>query len=168
MQHVVDSSSILDGWVNYPYDRFPPFWDWVRKELQQKSLLFPQTTLDEVTNKSPECGTFLRNNNATILPINNDVFKAANKIKNKLGIKNNQYSRKKGVCENDLLIISQAVVLRKNCEDIILLTNEKHQGQLPPCPKDYKMPALCANITNPRIKTMTWLDYLDTGTQIYK
>lgn len=168
MQHVVDSSSILDGWVNYPHDRFPPFWDWVKKELSQKSLIFPQATLDEVKNKFPECGDFLQNNNATILPVDNDVFIVANKIKEQLGIKDDQYSRKNGVCENDLLIISQAVLLRKNSKNVTLLTNEAHQGQLPPDPKHYKIPAVCANITNPRIKTMTWLGYLNTSSQIYK
>ena len=104
-----DASSMLYAWDNYPFEQFPPLWNWMAQNLQNGVFTMPRAALDEVKHKSPDCASWLRASSLGILPETNEIVAEALRINTLLGIQNDQY-HPKGVDENDILIIATAKI----------------------------------------------------------
>lgn len=136
MLRVIDASSIIHGWDNYPPEQFPRLWKWVAEEIESKELQIPRVAFDEVKGKLAECADWLRDTGIEKLVENEDILKFAVTIHSLLGIEGDDYGN--GVGENDILIIASAKI--SNAE---LITNEKIQNNLPINLKNCKIPAVC-------------------------
>ena len=75
-----DASSIIHAWDNYPIIQFPGLWDWMASQNAEKKLVMPSVAYDEVANKIPECGEWLRDNKIELLAITNPILHEALKI----------------------------------------------------------------------------------------
>ena len=140
---VIDASAIVHAWDNYPFDQFPPLWEWLEDECKNGDLCIPRPALDEVDAVCPDCGNWLRAIQTTVLPVKNEVLVEASRIKGELGIANDQY-HPKGVDENDILIIASARTAQSE-----LVSNEAKQPSLPLNRKQYKIPAVCTHFAPP-------------------
>ncbi|MGH8061140.1 MAG: DUF4411 family protein, partial [Pseudoxanthomonas sp.] len=52
---VIDASSLLHAWDNYPIGNFPSLWDWISNEISSKAMLLPRVALEEIGHISPDC-----------------------------------------------------------------------------------------------------------------
>jgi len=134
---VLDASSMLHAWDNYPIAHFPPLWNWFGDQLKQHRFSIPGVVFEEVTRKSPGCGGWLRDQDIEVVPLSNSVLRTAIIIKAVLGIEEDDYHAK-GVGENDLLIIATTKVIGAT-----LVTEEGRQFRLPDVMAKYKIPAVC-------------------------
>ena len=134
-----DASSIIYAWDNYPVDQFPPVWDWIATEIEQHIFSIPRVAFDEVKQKAPDCAQWLSDAGVNLLLVTNEVLQEAMRIKSLLQIQEDQY-HPGGVGENDVLIIATA-----RTEELVLISNEARQINLPETPAKKKMPAVCAD-----------------------
>ncbi len=134
---VIDASSIVHAWDNYPIDNFPKFWGWIDREFSSDKLLIARVAFEEVGHVSPNCCQWLKAQSVNKVDVNSSIARHAQKIKKALGIANDVYSS--GVDENDIIVIATAKALRRS-----LVSNEAKQLALPINRKKYKIPAVCA------------------------
>lgn len=135
---VIDSSSLLHGWDDYPLGNFPRLWEWMASEISQGSILVPQIVVGEVERICQECALWVEGvNNFSAVEINDLIVSEALAIISWLGVENDQFGS--GVGSNDILIIATAKSL--GCP---LISNEARQAILPLNRKKYKMPAVCS------------------------
>ncbi|MCR4318035.1 MAG: DUF4411 family protein [Planctomycetes bacterium] len=107
-------------------------------EIGKKKLAIPKIAFDEeVAIISPDCSTWLNDNNIEKLPMTPDIIGESVGIKNILGIVNDNY-HSKGVGEIDIFIIATAKIHK-----IELVSNENRQSKLPDILSKYKIPAVC-------------------------
>ncbi len=158
--HTLDASSILHAWDNYPFTQFPGLWDWLVGEIQAQRLSIPTVALEEVGHKSPDCATWLKNQNIRRLAMSNDVLQAAMNIKQQVGIQNDHY-HPKGVDENDILIIAAA-----QFHGATLVTNEARQSSSLKEPTRRKIPAVC-DLPAVQVAHLNFLDYLRRSQQVF-
>lgn len=149
---VIDASSIVYAWDNYPSTLFPQLWLWLEEACADGNLCIPKPALEEVGHVSPDCHAWLLASGISVLPITNAVLVEATRIKTQLGIANDQY-HPTGVDENDLLIIATART--QGCQ---LISNEAAQPSLPNDQKRYKIPAVCMKHAPP--PCLNFLGYL--------
>jgi predicted nucleic acid-binding protein len=135
---LIDASSIIYAWDNYPIRQFPGLWVWMAEQFADKQLVLSRVAYGEVADKAPECGAWLRDANTELIEITNAIVQEALKIKRLLGITADNYHAK-GVGENDILIIATAVV-----NNVGLVSDEKRQQNPPDIPAKRKIPAVCA------------------------
>ena len=135
---VVDASSIIYAWDNYPIRQFPGLWGWMVGQFSDKQLVMSRVAYDEVGNKAPECAVWLRDAKTELIDITNAVVQEALTIKSLLGITSDNY-HPKGVSENDILIIATAIV-----NNVGLVSDEGRQRKLPDIPAKRKIPAVCS------------------------
>ncbi len=107
---VFDASSLIHAWNNYPFEQFPPFWDWLTNQIDAQEIVIPREALTEVSQISPECHGWLTRNKLQIIEVSNDIANEASRIKRLIGVVNDNY-HPKGVDENDIIIISTAKIL---------------------------------------------------------
>ena len=131
---VFDASSMIYAWDNYPIGQFPGLWEWLAIQIEAKELVIPSVAFEEVQNKEPDCGQWLKDNNLEQLPINNAILQDAKRIKGLLGIVGDSYHAK-GVGENDILIIATA-----RLHGAELVSDEERQNYLPKIPSKRKSP----------------------------
>jgi len=134
---VVDASSIIYAWDNYPIRQFPGLWVWLAEQFADKQLVLSRVAYDEVGNKAPECAAWLRDANTELIGITNAIVQEALKIKRLLGITADNYHTK-GVGENDIFIIATASVNNAG-----LVSDEGWQPNPPKLPKRRKIPLVC-------------------------
>ena len=134
---VFDASSMIYAWDNYPIGQFPGLWEWVASEIEKKELVMSSVAFEEVQNKTPDCGEWLKDNNLERLPVTNAILQDAKRIKDLLGIVDDGY-HPKGVGENDILIIATA-----RLHGAELVSDEERQNNLPRVMSKYKIPAVC-------------------------
>jgi hypothetical protein len=134
---VFDASSMIYAWDNYPVRQFPGLWEWMAILVDKRNLVMPSVAFDEVENKAPDCGEWLKQNNLEQLVITNAILQDAMRIKKLLGIVDDNYHAK-GVGENDLLIIATARAHRAE-----LVSDEERQNMLPTIAAKRKIPAVC-------------------------
>jgi len=135
---IVDASSIIYAWDNYPIRQFPGLWGWMAEQFADKHLVMPRVAYDEVDNKAPECAAWLKDANTELFEITNAIVQEALKIKNLLGISSDRF-HSKGVGENDIFIIATASV-----NTVGLVSDEGRQQKLPDIPAKRKIPAVCS------------------------
>lgn len=133
---VIDASSALYAWDNYPESQFPGFWKWLSEEINQEKIVIPNVALTEVKNKYEECANWLRNNGIKVIKNSNLILQEAKRIKGLLNINDENY-HPNGVDENDLIIIATAKILRYR-----LISDEK-QPTAPNVIRKRKIPKVC-------------------------
>lgn len=133
-----DASSIIHAWDNYPIknEHFESLWTWFGEMVENNEFTISEIAFEEVNHKVPECGKWLKDNSIEIHKLSPNILYQTQSIKGLLEIEEESYT--KGVGENDLLIISTALVL-----SLILVTEEARQNNLPPTKSNYKIPAVC-------------------------
>ncbi len=158
---VFDASSMIYAWDNYPAYQFPGLWDWIAKQIEENKLVMPGVAYDEVCDKSPDCGEWIKSNSLVKLEISNAILLDAMRIKGLLGIVNDNY-HSKGVGENDLLIIATA---RNHSGELV--TDEERQPTLPKEPSKKKIPAVC-DMKGVSVPCMSFIEYIKRSNQIFR
>lgn len=157
---VLDASSIIYGWDNYPINQFPPFWEWIESQIENGNLSIPQVAFREVQQKTPDCSDWLQEKSIHIHPMSNAILSQSLAIKNLLGISSDDY-HVRGVGENDILIISTAKI-----NGLELITNEEKQLTLPQNLKKYKIPAVC-NMSSISVANKDFVEYIKQSNQVF-
>lgn len=150
--YLLDASSIIHAWDNYPVEQFPGFWTWIQEQLESDELGFPRKAYDEVKVRSPDCHAWLKDLDPHIEQVSSKILLEAARIKSLLGIQDDSY-HPKGVGENDIIIVATA----KICE-LPLISNEGLQGPVKVLAKR-KIPAVCA-MREVDVECMNILTYL--------
>jgi len=135
---VFDASSMIYAWDNYPIRQFPGLWKWITTQIEENRLAMPGVAFDEVEHKTPECAEWLQKNNLIQLEITNAIVQDAKRIKQLIGVIEDNY-HPKGVGENDLFIIATA-----RAHSAELISDEERQPALPKEPTKRKIPAVCS------------------------
>lgn len=112
----------------------------MEQNIKNKNFVFPQPTIEELKKKQKDFFDYLKKNNAVEIPLNEAILKEGLQIKNSLEITSNNY-HKKGVGENDILIIATAKL-----NNHILITEEGYQKNSPQQKRKFKIPLVCQNI----------------------
>jgi hypothetical protein len=157
---VFDASSIIYAWDTYPVRQIPGLWDWMSVQIADGKLVMPSVAFEEVNNKAPECGAWLKDNNLPILEIDNAILHGAIHIKNLLGIVGDKYGA--GVGENDLLIISAA-----KSHQAELVTDESWQPALPKNLLNCKIPAVCS-MNGVAVPWINYLNYIKRSNAVFR
>lgn len=158
---VFDASSMIYAWDNYPILQFPPLWEWIAEQIDEKKLVMPSVAFDEVENKMPECGKWLEECNIVQLEISNEIVHEAMRIKKLLGIVNDNYHTK-GVGENDLLIIATAWVHKTE-----LISDEKRQITPPKESTKRKIPAVCS-MKDVAVPCINFIEFIKRSGMIFR
>lgn len=158
---VFDASSMIYAWDNYPIRQFPGLWDWLAAQIEEKLLVLPNVAFDEVSNKTPDCGEWLKENNIEQLEINNAILHDAMRIKRLLGIVADNY-HPKGVGENDILII--ATTRDHNAE---LVSDEDRQPTTPKEPSKRKIPSVCG-MKEVNVPCINFIEFIKRSGEIFQ
>jgi predicted nucleic acid-binding protein len=135
---VLDASSIIHAWDEYPLQKFSKLWHWLAEEIATAELRIPSVAFDEVAIMSPECADWLTAAGISKVEMTEQILQVALAYKGLINVVDDNY-HPKGVDENDLLIIASARV--HNAE---LVTNEARQpGAAPQIAAKRKIPAIC-------------------------
>jgi Domain of unknown function (DUF4411) len=156
---VIDASSMIWVWENYPAGQMVGFWTWFGGEVTAGHIVIPAVALVEVNHKVPDCGAWLIANECTVAQVTNQIVQLANTIKALLAIANDNYG-KRGVDENDLFVIATAQAM-----GIPLISDEGKQ-QLPPQNiKNRKIPAVC-DLPQVDVECVKFVDYFKASGQV--
>ncbi len=156
----IDASSMIYAWDNYPVDQFPKLWTWMKSEVQRKFLSIPKVAFDEVRIKSPECAEWLTSCGVGKITESVEVLTEAVKIKELLGIKNDQY-HPRGVGENDIIIIATAKI-----EKLELVSNESKQIRQPQSNDRLKIPAVC-ELPQVAVSCIDFVELIKSSGQVF-
>lgn len=157
---VFDASSMIYAWDNYPIRQFPGLWQWMARQIEDKNLVMPSVAFEEVANKTPDCGEWLKDKDLEQLEISNAILKEAMRIKGLLGIVGDNYHAK-GVGENDILIIASARIHRGE-----LVSNEGRQ-KLPDIPAKRKIPAVCA-MPEVSVTCINFIEFIKKSDEVFR
>ncbi|MBU0916169.1 MAG: DUF4411 family protein [Gammaproteobacteria bacterium] len=157
---VLDASSIIYAWDNYPPVIFPPLWGWMGQCMREGRLVIPSVAFDEVQRKTPECAAWMLDQPVTRLPMTEAILLDALRIKGLIGVVGDRY-HPKGVGENDLLIIATA-----RAHQATLVTDEERQLNPPREPTKVKIPAVCAR-PDVNVACENYLEFIKQARQVF-
>ncbi|WP_419812565.1 DUF4411 family protein [Bacterioplanoides sp.] len=157
--YVIDSSSLVSAWDNYPFEQFPQFWQWFKEQVVSTEIYIPEVVVDEVSYKFPDCGEYVKGF-TTPLAIDAKIISYAMTLKSVIGVNEDHY-HPKGVDENDLLIISSAF-----CTGRILITDEHYQVAPPKEKSKAKIPLVCKMAVE-EIRWTNLISYIRESGQIF-
>lgn len=157
---VLDASSIIHAWDNYPINQFPGLWSWIASQIEDGILVIPVVALDEVGFKIPECKTWLVDCEIQELEMTNASLLDAMRIKKLLNIVGDGY-HSKGVDENDLFIIVTA-----RAQGAELISNEGRQ-QNPVVAAKSKIPAVCA-MNTVSVPCINFIEYIKRSEKVFQ
>ena len=159
---VIDASSMIYAWDNYPIEQFPGLWEWMATQIEAENLVIPSVAFDEVSHKVPECCDWLRESGIKKIEVTNIILQDAMRIKALIGVIDDGY-HPKGVDENDLIIITTARA--KHCE---LISEEARQPSLTRNePTKRKIPAVCA-VNGVDVTCINFIEYLKSTQAIFR
>lgn len=158
---VFDASSMIYAWDNYPMRQFPGLWEWMANQIESKELVMPSVAFEEVENKTPDCGEWLKDNNLEKLAISNVILQDAKRIKGLLGIVGDNYHAK-GVGENDILIIATA-----RFHGAKLVSDEERQTNQPQIAAKRKIPAVCA-MADVSVSCLNFIEYIKRSDAVFR
>lgn len=150
---VFDTSSIIHAWDNYPIRQFPGLWQWMADQISEKEVALPTVAYAEVKQRSLECAQWLNEAGTTELPMTNEVFLEAFRIKALVGIEGDDYHRN-GVGENDLFIVATARIHKAQ-----LISEEGRQPEPPKNRRKFKIPAVC-EMPDVRVVCLNFIEFL--------
>jgi predicted nucleic acid-binding protein len=156
---VLDASSALYAWDNYPIEQFPSLWLWLGSQIAAGDLQISSVAFEEVERKSPECAAWLETENVSVHNVDQEILLDAVRIKALLSIEGERFGG--GVGENDLLIIAAA-----RSKGAVLITDERRQPDLPRVKANYKIPAVCG-LQTVEVSCLTFLEYLKKSKVIF-
>ena len=130
-------------------------------QIKEKKLVMPSVAFEEVANKMPDCGAWLEENDLAQLEISNAIVRDAMRIKELLGIVDDNY-HPKGVGENDIFIIATARAHKAE-----LVSDEERQPTLPQEPKKRKIPAVCG-LKEVAIPCINFIEYIKRSDEIFR
>lgn len=157
---VLDASSIIYAWDNYPPAIFPPLWAWIGQRMREGLLVIPAVAFDEVQHKTPDCAVWMLEQPVTRLPMTERILLDALRIKGLIGVVGDRY-HPKGVGENDLLIISTARAYQGT-----LITDEERQLNTPREPTKVKIPAVCARV-DVAVPCENFLEFIKQANRVF-
>ena len=155
-----DASSMIYAWDNYPVRQFPGLWEWMAIQIEEKNLVMPSVAFEEVADKTPDCGKWLKDNDLKIIEMSNVILQDAKRIKLVLGIEGDKYGS--GVGENDLLIIATA--LNQKAE---LVSDENKQPARPKDLRKYKIPAVCL-MPGVSVPCINFIEFIKQTDEIFR
>ncbi len=120
----------------------------------------PSVAFEEVANKTPDCGKWLKDSDLESIEISNFIVQDAMRIKLLLSIEGDKY--RAGVGENDLLIIATAREQRAE-----LVSDERRQTDLPKELHNYKIPAVCA-MTEVSVPCINFIEYIKRSEVVFR
>jgi len=137
--YLIDASSIIYAWDNYPITLFPCLWEWGAERIAAGDFTMAQCAYEECEKNRPGCHNWLKTNKIKRYDHRSlSIIKRSVAIRKLLKIDVNGYHAD-GVGENDIYIISTAK--EYNCT---LVSNENVQrSRLPTKESRYKIPAVC-------------------------
>ena len=156
---VLDASSALHAWDNYPHEQLPGLWKWLAQQIAIGELTIAAVALEEVAHKSPECAAWFKAQRITVLQVSEDILMDALRIKKLLGIEGESYGS--GVGENDLIIVATA-----RAHAVELLTEEARQPSLHKSWRNYKIPAVC-NLPEVKVSCLNFVEYLKRAGTVF-
>jgi hypothetical protein len=148
-----DASSMIYAWDNYPREQFPSLWNWMASQMTEGVFVMAQVAFEEVQNKAPDCAKLLKNSSITRIRIDNDIVQESSRIKNLLGITDDDYHAK-GVGENDILIIAAAKI-----RELELVSDEGKQTKQPQENRKLKIPGVC-NLPDVGVPCMSFIELI--------
>jgi hypothetical protein len=151
---------MIYAWDNYPIKQFPPLWKWIAQQIKERLLVMPRVAFEEVADKTPDCGDWLRENDLELIEINNTIAQDAMRIKSLLGIVNDNY-HPKGVGENDIFIIATARAHKAE-----LVSDEQRQPGLPNMLSRRKIPAVCS-MKDVAVPCINFIAYIRRSDEIF-
>jgi hypothetical protein len=151
---------MIYAWDNYPVNQFPGLWTWMAAQIGEKKLVMPSVAFDEVVNKTPDCGEWLKDNDLELLEVSNAIARDAMRIKGLLGIVDDKYHAK-GVGENDIFIIATAHI-----HSAELVSNEGRQ-KLADIPAKRKIPAVCA-MAAVSVSCINFIEYIKSYGEVFR
>lgn len=157
---VIDASSVVHAWDNYPIENFPKFWAWLLREFTAGQLLISSVAYAEVGHVSPDCHDWLKKNSVGKVTVTSVMVRHAKLMKAALGISNDKYGPN-GVDENDILIIAAA-----KARGTSLISNESKQPSLPADMKKYKIPAVCV-LPSVNVTCVSIAEYIKQSKQVF-
>jgi hypothetical protein len=157
---VFDASSMIHAWDYYPEPQFPRLWNWIGVQIDQKSFTMARVAWEEVRNKTPDCGDWLKAKSLEQYDVNNTILQDSVRIKGLLGIVADNYNPK-GVGENDILIIATARAYGAE-----LVSEEQRQPNTPQLPAKRKIPLVCA-MTDVAVPCINFIEYIKRSGEIF-
>jgi hypothetical protein len=151
---------MIYAWDNYPARQFPGLWAWLAIQVKEKELVMASVAFEEVENKIPDCGNWLKDNELEQQQISNAILQDAMRIKGLLSIVDDNYSS--GVGENDLLIITTARLYKAE-----LVTEEARQFNTPLKLANYKIPAVC-NMKDVNVSNLNFIEYIKRSGEVFR
>jgi predicted nucleic acid-binding protein len=157
---VLDASSALYAWDNYPLENLPTLWSWLESEIAEGRILVPRVALDEIGHISPDCRQWL-NDISGFMPVevDNAIVSHALLINGEIGVQNDQYGS--GVDANDVIIVATA-----KARGFALISNESRQPSLPLNMKNYKIPAVC-NLLPVSVNCINFADLIKSSGRVF-
>ena len=157
---VLDASSALHAWDNYPIENLPTIWSWLDSEIASERIVIPRVALDEVGHISPECRRWMVSiDGFKPIEVDNAIASHALLVNGEIGVQNDQYGS--GVDANDVIIIATA----KACS-FELVSNESRQPALPINRKKYKIPAVC-NLQSIGVTCINFADLIKSSSRVF-
>ena len=156
---MLDASSIIYAWDNYPLTQFPGLWKWLSDQIAQHEITISSVALTEVNHVTPDCSKWLADCNIESAPVTANILQDALRIKNLLGIVGDQYGT--GVDENDLIIIAAARSVGAH-----LISNEAVQHGASKKKANYKIPAVCA-MPDVKVECSNFVDFVKRSKVIF-
>lgn len=157
---VLDASSIIYAWDNYPIGQFPALWRWIAKQIKSGDLCIPDVAYYEVEQKYPECGEWLELQGIKRLKTTGEVLREALRIKGLVGIVDDKY-HVKGVGENDIIIIATARLQRAE-----LVSDEERQLNVPKEQTKRKIPAVCAMV-GVQVRCVSFSEFFKASREVF-
>lgn len=158
---VFDASSMIHAWDSYPLEQFPGLWQWIAQQVAQQEIRLPVVAFEEVTHKTPECATWLREQGHEATQIDNDALQEAARMKHLIGVIGDKY-HPNGVDENDLLIIATAFLWGQE-----LVSDEARQPTIPQNLARQKIPAVCA-LPTVKVNCVSFLEFIKQSGRIFR
>lgn len=156
-----DASSIIYAWDNYPFEQFPPLWDWMGDLILQGKIVMSSVAFEEVSHKTPECCEWLESVGLQRLPVSNSILQEAMRIKGLIGVVDDGY-HVDGVDEKDLLII--ATSKHHGCG---LISDEKKQPKPPENIRKSKIPLVCG-LNSVNVNCVNYLDFIKASRVVFR
>lgn len=158
---VLDASSALYAWDNYPVEQFVGLWDWIADLVNKEKVVIPKVAFQEIKHKSPDCADWFSKCGVKRLDATPEILSEALRIQSELGIKNDQF-HPKGVDAKDIEIIATALVHKAE-----LISDEGRQAQLPKEIKRRKIPSVCA-MASVGVSCISFIDYVKRSGQVFR